>query len=64
VPGEVSVIGYDDALMAASFVPALTTVRQDWRGGGALLAEKVLELIAGETPRSQVLPVELRVRAT
>ncbi len=64
VPEQISVVGYDDALMAASFVPALTTVRQDWRGGGALLAEKVLEVIAGEAPRSQVLPVELRVRAT
>ncbi|MBE7218879.1 MAG: substrate-binding domain-containing protein [Caulobacteraceae bacterium] len=64
VPDAVSVIGYDDALMAASFVPALTTVRQDWRGGGALLAEKVLALIEGRAVRSETLPVELRVRAT
>ncbi len=64
VPDTVSVVGYDDALMAASFVPALTTVRQDWRGGGALLAEKVLALIEGRPARSQMLPVELRVRAT
>ena len=64
VPGEVSVVGYDDALMSASFVPALTTVRQDWRGGGALLAQKVLDLILGRPARSQFLPVELRVRAT
>ncbi|WP_430392102.1 LacI family DNA-binding transcriptional regulator [Dyella sp. 20L07] len=64
VPGDVSVVGYDDMPLAASFLPPLSSVRQDWQEGGTLLARKALALINDETPPSEVLPVELIVRAT
>lgn len=64
VPEDISVIGYDDSPMAASFVPPMTSVRQDWRSGGHLLARKVVALIEKKSVVSEVLPTSLIVRAT
>jgi DNA-binding LacI/PurR family transcriptional regulator len=64
VPGDVAVVGYDDVPLGASFLPPLTSVRQDWQEGGTLLARKVLALIHGESADSEMLPVSLVVRAT
>jgi DNA-binding LacI/PurR family transcriptional regulator len=64
VPGDVSVVGYDDMPLGASFMPPLTSVRQDWQDGGILLARKVLALIRGEPAYSETLPVSLVERAT
>jgi DNA-binding LacI/PurR family transcriptional regulator len=64
VPEDVSVIGYDDSPLAASFVPPMTSVRQDWRSGGSLLARKVVALIEHRPVASEVLPTSLIVRAT
>jgi DNA-binding LacI/PurR family transcriptional regulator len=64
VPGDVSVIGYDDTPGAASFVPALTSVHQYLRDGGVLLARKMLGMINGETVESEMLPTTLICRQT
>jgi DNA-binding LacI/PurR family transcriptional regulator len=64
VPGDVSVVGYDDMPLGASFLPPLSSVRQDWQEGGILLARKVLALIRDEPAESEILPVSLIVRAT
>lgn len=64
VPEDVSVIGYDDIPMAASFIPPLSTVGQNWQEGGELLARKVLSLIDGTPANSEMLPSTLVVRAT
>lgn len=64
IPGDVSVIGYDDTPGAASFVPPLTSVHQYLRDGGVLLARKMLGLIRGEDVRSEMLPTTLVVRQT
>ena len=64
VPGDVSVVGYDDMPLGASFLPALSSVHQDWQEGGILLARKVLALIRGESAVSETLPVSLVVRST
>lgn len=64
VPGQVSVIGYDDTPGAASFIPALTSVHQYLRDGGILLAKKILGLINEETVESEVLQTNLVVRQT
>ncbi|MET0331058.1 MAG: LacI family DNA-binding transcriptional regulator [Dyella sp.] len=64
VPQQVSVVGYDDMPLAASFMPPLSSVRQDWQEGGSLLARKMLALIRDEPAPSQTLPVRLMVRAT
>lgn len=62
VPGDVSVVGYDDVRIAAYSNPALTTVRQDVSVVGRLLVSKMMRLIKGETVRSEELPADLIVR--
>lgn len=64
IPGDVSVIGYDDMPGAASFVPALTSVHQDLRDGGKLLGRKMLALLRGEPVASEMMPTMLVARQT
>ena len=60
VPGDVSVVGYDDMLLSRLSTPALSTIRQDTFRAGQLLVASILEPGAGETPG--YLPTELIVR--
>jgi DNA-binding LacI/PurR family transcriptional regulator len=64
IPGDVSVVGYDDLPSASHVRPALTTVRQDTRQAGALLVEKLFQMIDGGRPDSVMIPTELVVRQT
>ena len=75
IPGELSIVGFDDSPVASNSRPALTTVRQDLAGKGHAAAERLIAAVrakAGtntestkETPDAAghvVLPVELIVR--
>ena len=66
VPGEVSVVGFDDMPEAASFWPPLTTVRQSFADLGSRVVRTLLgEIRSGvriSTPES--VPVTLVVRAS
>jgi DNA-binding LacI/PurR family transcriptional regulator len=62
MPDKVRLIGYDDIPQAAQFIPPLTTVRQDTRLAGLLLAEKVMQKVDGYDPQSATLPTELVIR--
>jgi DNA-binding LacI/PurR family transcriptional regulator len=63
VPGDVSVIGFDDADTAAGI--GLTTVRQPNRGKGESATRALLGLIEGRQVQSiQVLDTELVVRSS
>lgn len=62
VPGDVSVIGYDDSDIASYAQPRLTTVRQDTLKAGNLLVSKLLRLIDGHAVVSERLPTEIVVR--
>lgn len=62
IPGDVSVVGFDDSPGAALFSPRLTSIRQDWGVGGELLAQKVLAKVAGKAVASRAMPVALIVR--
>lgn len=64
VPDDVSVIGHDDSPVGAGFIPALTSVHQNWSDGGILLARKILELMEGRRCKSEQLPTTLIVRDT
>jgi DNA-binding LacI/PurR family transcriptional regulator len=64
VPQDVSVIGYDDTPLGATFIPPLSSVHQNWNEGGRLLARKALALFRGERVRSETLPSRLVLRAT
>lgn len=56
VPGDVSVVGFDDILSAAYFTPSLTTVRQPLLEMGKKGAQVLLERIAN---RDQEYPAEI-----
>ena len=63
VPGEVSVIGFDDIQNAAFQNPRLTTIRQPLRLMGQLAAETLLKRIrGGEYPKIVAVEPELIVR--
>jgi len=64
VPDDVSVVGYDDSLAGATFIPPLTSIHQNWTEGGRLLARKALALIKGDAPTSETLPTFLVARGT
>jgi hypothetical protein len=61
VPGELSVVGYDDAAAAAA---ALTTVRQPLVEKGRAAGRMLLEALDGGTPADVALPTELVVRGS
>lgn len=63
VPGDVSVVGFDDVPEAAHYLPPLTTVRQDF---AALGRHCVVRLLGAEDPvvGSMALPPALVVRAS
>ncbi|MDX3663074.1 LacI family DNA-binding transcriptional regulator [Streptomyces sp. ID05-26A] len=66
VPGDIAVVGWDDVMAARYVRPGLTTVRQPVHELGALAADRLHELVAGETPRAhaQMLPTRLVVRSS
>lgn len=65
VPGDVSLVGFDDSPVATAVQPNLTTVRQPSHLQGQQMADVLLSLLAGGTPpHVTVLDTELIVRAS
>ena len=64
VPEDVSVIGYDDTPLGATYVPRLSSIHQNFVEAGTLLARKVLALIEGGKAGAETLPCRLVVRDT
>jgi DNA-binding LacI/PurR family transcriptional regulator len=63
VPGDISVVGFDDTPESGYFLPALTTIRQDFGEVGRRSVELVLSLMDGEpAARHVVVPAQLVVR--
>ncbi len=65
VPGDISIVGFDDIPDAAYYMPPLTSVRQNFAQLGRETLRLLMGLIrGGEPPANAVLPVELVVRAS
>lgn len=65
IPGDLSVIGYDDIPEAQRANPPLTTVRQPIAEKGEQAAKLLVKTLQGEPTREQrTLPTELIVRAS
>jgi DNA-binding LacI/PurR family transcriptional regulator len=66
IPGDISVVGFDDMAEAGSFWPPLTTIRQDFAAVGRLSIAQLLDQVAGTStgPGRTVVPTELVVRAS
>ncbi len=62
VPGDVSVVGFDDLPRAAYVTPALTTVRQNIQHAGEGLVNGIVSLIRGDDFESLQTEPELIVR--
>ena len=61
VPGELSIVGFDDTVTATSATPPLTTVHQPMQGKGEAAARL---LLGGASPTDLLLPTELVVRGS
>ncbi|MFA7262453.1 MAG: LacI family DNA-binding transcriptional regulator [Caulobacter sp.] len=61
VPGDVSVVGYDNVPFARYSRPALTTIAQDTAKAGRLLVSKLLDS-SPQGARSERVPTDLIVR--
>jgi len=64
VPGDVSVVGFDDLPEAPYFTPPLTTVRQDFAELGRRGVELVLARMRGEDLHPDPVPAPLLVRSS
>ncbi len=64
VPGDVSIVGFDDAAGTDFLTPALTTVRQDFVALGRTAIEVLLAEIAGEPARHHLIPTTLVERGS
>jgi len=64
VPEKVSVIGYDDTPLGATYVPPLSSIHQNFTAAGSLLARKICTLIEGQATTSETLPTHLVLRET
>jgi len=64
VPGEVSVVGFDDVPEACYFTPPLTTVRQDFAELGRRGVQLVLARLRGEVAVAEPVLPNLVVRGT
>ncbi len=62
IPGDVSVVGYNDIPSAAYFSPRLTTIKQDIYQAGRVLVAKLMRILDGEKPKSALIKTELIVR--
>ncbi|MES2904931.1 MAG: LacI family DNA-binding transcriptional regulator [Pseudomonadota bacterium] len=64
VPGDVSIVGFDDLAAARLSEPPLTTIAQDARQAGEALVATLIAKIEERAPDSVLLPVRLVVRQT
>jgi len=62
VPGEMSIVGFDDVPEAAHFLPPLTTVRQDFEALGRRIMDTVEAVLAGDDETVDAVLPELVVR--
>ncbi len=62
IPGELSIVGYDDVPAAEAATPPLTTVRQPLAEKGRVAGRMLLEALDGGSPADVTLPTELVVR--
>lgn len=64
VPGEISVVGFDDVADAAWFSPSLTTVRQSFDELGCRAVRVLLDAMSGRPMVPSLVPVTLVVRGS
>lgn len=64
VPGDVSIVGYNDLPSAEYFSPPLSTIRQNIHQAGRLLVSNLMRMLDGLPAESSTIKTELIVRET
>ena len=64
VPGDVSVIGFDNVPFSRYSTPALSTIAQDTMKAGRVMVSKLLDSTGDRPGRSERIPTDLIVRET
>ncbi|QHT56738.1 LacI family transcriptional regulator [Cellulomonas sp. H30R-01] len=64
VPDDVALVGFDDEVGSAHYVPPLTTVRQDFSALGLLAIDTLETAMSGGDPGHRLIPAELVVRVS
>lgn len=64
VPEDVKVVGFDDAVIAQTIRPALTTIRQDVVALGEAAGSLMIAQLNGEDVKPIITPTELIIRAS
>jgi DNA-binding LacI/PurR family transcriptional regulator len=62
VPQQIALIGFDGIRASANAMPPLSTVQPDFAAAGAMMVNKLLAGIAGESHEQRRVPVTLVVR--
>jgi DNA-binding LacI/PurR family transcriptional regulator len=62
VPQQIALIGFDGIRASANAMPPLSTVQPDFAAAGAMMVDKLLAGIAGESHEQRRVPVTLVVR--
>src|SRR4051794_30939141 len=62
VPADLSVVGFDDSVLARASRPPLTTVHQEVSAKGRAAVAAIAEVMGGRTPEPVELPTTLIVR--
>ncbi|GGD08841.1 LacI family DNA-binding transcriptional regulator [Pontibacillus salipaludis] len=62
IPDDVSIVGYDNLLLAEMSVPPLTTIAQPFGRMGERAVQMIIDLMNGEEAESTILPHELVIR--
>jgi DNA-binding LacI/PurR family transcriptional regulator len=62
IPPDMALIGFDGIRASANAMPPLSTVQPDFAAAGAMLVDKLLAGIAGESHEQRRVPVKLVVR--
>ncbi len=62
VPGDVSVVGFDNVPFARYSSPALSTIAQDTAKAGRLMVSKLLDASGERASRSERVPTDLIIR--
>ena len=62
IPNDVRIVGFDDINMADISSPSLTTIAQNTQDAAALLVQKLIAQLEGESISSEQLAIELKHR--
>ncbi|WP_018997038.1 LacI family DNA-binding transcriptional regulator [Hirschia maritima] len=64
IPDDISIVGYDNIMMASSSSPSLTTIHQDIDLAADALVSKLFKVMNGESVESETLNTELMIRSS